>query len=118
VCVLILVQDASFSESFYGLKRMKVRSSVKVYSVFSEENVYSKSNLSGIRQGDRYKALFSIVVWPYLKSKLDKMHLITSETPEPDNVCSFFENACIYLFVAFVLFEVDSIIFHQILSFI
>jgi hypothetical protein len=65
---------------------MKVRSDIKPSSIFSEENVSSRSNLFRIAQRDRFKALFSIVVWPYLKSKLDEKHLVLSQTLDPQNV--------------------------------
>jgi hypothetical protein len=62
---------------------MKIKSNIASSSPFSEG---TRPNLSPIKQLDRYKALFSLVVWPYLKSKVDQQHVIMSQSLEPENV--------------------------------
>jgi hypothetical protein len=54
--------DSSFSESFYGLKRMRLLKKIK-------ENM--PPQYRPLKLSDRRRALFTLVLWPYLRSKLD-----------------------------------------------
>lgn len=58
--------DSSFSESFYGLKRMRVIRNATT-QLPEAQSQFLPLNLS-----DRRKAMFSLVLWPYLKSKMDQ----------------------------------------------
>lgn len=59
--------DASFSENFYGLKRVETKE-------ISGKNNYKVTKLSPMNDGHRYRALFFLVVVPYVKHKMDELY--------------------------------------------
>jgi len=76
--------DGSFSESFYGLKRVRVQKTSLHHDVSTSSStpstptpsISSKPDIttSPITNRNRYLALFFLVIVPYIKSKLDELY--------------------------------------------
>ncbi|PKA65116.1 Peroxisome biogenesis protein 12 [Apostasia shenzhenica] len=65
-------QDASFSESLYGLRRRSIKASASRSTSDVESN--SKLHISSLRKRQKVLSVVFLVVLPYLKSKLHSIY--------------------------------------------
>lgn len=66
--------DGSFSENFYGLKRVSTSSSSRSSSFSTSSSLKTTSSSQKFTHSKRLKSLFFLVAVPYIKSKLDALY--------------------------------------------